>query len=282
MTLSPTSAEQFQLQRRYLAAVDFARKAGQSTLKHLRPDLHVECKSDNSPVTIADREAEQILREHVLAAFPDDSILGEEFGAVTGTSEYRWVVDPIDGTKSFIAGVPLYGTIVGVQHRRQNVIGVVYIPGLDEIVHACIGQGAWHQVGSHAAQAARVSDCVELQDAIFVTSQRDNFDRRDAREKFFQLEAAAWVTRTWGDCYGYVLVATGRADLMVDPLMNQWDAVGIEPILREAGGVFADWQGGTDRFTQIEGFPGEGVGTNARLLPQVTAILGAGGPAPSR
>ncbi|MCA9189213.1 MAG: histidinol phosphate phosphatase, partial [Planctomycetales bacterium] len=135
MTLSPTSAEQFQLQRRYLAAVDFARKAGQSTLKHLRPDLHVECKSDNSPVTIADREAEQILREHVLAAFPDDSILGEEFGAVTGTSEYRWVVDPIDGTKSFIAGVPLYGTIVGVQHRRQNVIGVVYITGLAEIVH---------------------------------------------------------------------------------------------------------------------------------------------------
>lgn len=248
------------------AAKTFAVEAGKSTLNHFQQKVAVERKADDSPVTVADREAEQLLRRRIAENFPEDAIVGEEFDDVTGSSGYRWILDPIDGTKSFICGVPLYGTMVGVEFDKRSLAGVVYCPGLDEGIFAAKGQGAWHFQRGESPRPARVSSRKELSDAIFITSQVDTFARRDAAEAYRQLESAAYVTRTWGDCYGYLLVATGRVDVMVDPMMSVWDAAALQPILEEAGGTFTDWQGNPT----IHG--GEGVGTNGHLLQQVLEI----------
>ncbi len=244
-----------------------AREAGELTLRYFQQDnFQVQRKADDSPVTIADREAEQLLRRCIAAAFPDDGIIGEEFGEQPGTSGYCWILDPIDGTKSFISGVPLYGTMIGVEHERQSVVGVVFVPGLDECVYAAKGQGAWYVRGDASPKPARVSSRKTLAEGVFVTSQVDTFTRRGALAGYQRLEQTAYITRTWGDCYGYLLVAVGRADVMVDPVMNVWDAAAIQPIMEEAGGTFTDWQG------QPTIHSGEGVATNGHVLNEVLAI----------
>lgn len=255
------------------AAVD----AGRLTLDYFQQDnFQVQQKADSSPVTVADQRAEELLRQQIAAAFPGDGIIGEEFGEQSGTSGYRWILDPIDGTKTFIRGVPLYGTLIGVEHEGVSGVGVIYVPGLDELVYAARGQGAWYVKGGAAPVAARVSSRERLAEGLFVTSQIDSFAKRGAAEVFERLERAAHVTRTWGDCYGYLLVATGRAELMIDPLMNVWDAAAIQPILEEAGGAFTDWLG---RPT-IHG--GEGIGCNGRVLEEVLAITRSAPPLTSK
>jgi histidinol phosphatase-like enzyme (inositol monophosphatase family) len=244
-----------------------ATEAGRITLGYFRrEDVEVELKADASPVTVADREAEEHLRRRIAAEFPDDGIVGEEFPEQDGRSGFRWIVDPIDGTKSFIRGVPLYGTLVGVEHQGHGVVGVVEMPALDERLYAAKGQGAWHQPGSKEPQAARVSSCARLADALFCTTSVDGFHRIGRAVAFERLRDAALLTRTWGDCYGYVLVATGRAEVMIDPQMNVWDAAAIQPIVEEAGGTFTDWQG----KPTIRG--GQGIATNSRVLDEVLAI----------
>jgi histidinol-phosphatase len=241
--------------------------AGQHTLKYFQQaNYEVERKGDASPVTVADKEAEQLLRREIAAAFPDDGILGEEFGVVEGTSGYRWILDPIDGTKSFISGVPLYGTMIGVEKDTRSVIGIVYVPGLDEGVFASTGQGCWHWRGGAAPTRATVSLRKSLSQGTFVTSQVDSFAKRGAAEAFTALEKAAYVTRTWGDCYGYLLVATGRVEAMVDPIMNVWDAAAIQPIMEEAGGTFSSWSGEPTIHA------GEGLATNGHVLAEVLAV----------
>jgi histidinol phosphatase-like enzyme (inositol monophosphatase family) len=248
-------------------AVGAAREAGQLTLGFFqREDLAVERKADNSPVTAADRQAEQLLRRRIRDAFPDDGVLGEEFGEEAGTSGFRWILDPIDGTKSFICGVPLYGTLIGVERAGASVVGVIYIPGLNECVYAARGGGAWYTRGKAEPRPARVSQRDRFSDAVFLTSQLDTFYARGAQQVYLDLERAAYITRTWGDCYGYLLVATGRADVMVDPVMNVWDAAALQPILEEAGGVYTDWSGRPTIHA------GEGIGCNRLLLDQVLAI----------
>ena len=244
-------------------------EAGRITLEYFRrEDVEVELKADASPVTVADREAEEHLRRRIAAEFPDDGIVGEEFPERDGRSGFRWIVDPIDGTKSFIRGVPLYGTLVGVEHRGRGVVGVVEMPALDERLYAAAGQGAWHQLGSEEPGAARVSSSARLADALFCTTSVDGFHRIGRAEVFERLRDAALLTRTWGDCYGYVLVITGRAEVMIDPQMNVWDAAAIQPIVEEAGGTFTDWQG----KPTIHG--GQGIATNSRVLDEVLAITG--------
>ncbi len=260
-TVSPDLSDRLQF------AVDIARQAGEATLQYFQQgNYEVDLKTDDSPVTIADQQAEQLLRNQIAASFPEDGIIGEEYGKTEGSSDYCWVLDPIDGTKSFISGVPLYGTLVGVLHQQQAVIGVIFMPGLDEMIYAGQGQGAWYQRGTNKPQPARVSTRANLQDAVLVTTQIDSFAQRQAQQAFHDLEKDARITRTWGDCYGYLLVATGRADIMLDPIMNIWDAAAIQPILEEAGGTFTDWQG----VPSIH--QGEGVGTNGLLLEAVLHI----------
>lgn len=261
------SADSRELDVRLELARRIAREAGQQTLRFFRGnDFVVERKDDDSPVTIADRQAEQLLRKRIEEAFPADAIVGEEFGNREGTSEFRWILDPIDGTTSFISGVPLYGTLVGVEYRQRGIIGAIYFPALDELIYAGQGRGAWYSRSGAEPVAARVSGSQRLADGLFVTTQVDLFDQRDAGQVFRDLQRRAYITRTWGDCYGYLLVATGRADVMVDPAMRVWDAAPMQPILEEAGGVFTDWSG------EPTIFHGEGIATTRMLLAEVLEV----------
>ena len=249
-------------------AIAAGKDAGRLTLGYFQQDnFRVERKADASPVTIADRSAEQLLREQIAAAFPRDGILGEEFGTTGGTSGFNWILDPIDGTKSFISGVPLYGTMVAVEHEGSALAGFVFFPGLDEGVYAATGQGAWQWRGDEQPRRASASRKSKLSEGLFVTSQVDTFAQRGAAKAFEALQQAAYLTRTWGDCYGYFLVATGRAELMVDPILNVWDAAAVQPIVEEAGGTFTDWQGNATIHA------GEAIATNGRLLEEVLAIV---------
>lgn len=253
-----------QIVARMNAATAMARRAGELTLTYFQKNVSVERKEDNSPVTIADKEAEQLLRREIANRFPLDGIIGEEFGEQEGESGYRWILDPIDGTKSFISGVPLYGTMVGVEHAGQAVVGAVFIPGLNEMVYAAKGQGAWHVVNQAAPVRARVDPNIQdLSQGLFVTSQIDTFRARGAESVYRELEGHAYVTRTWGDCYGYLLVATGRAAAMVDPILNVWDAAAVQPIILEAGGEFVDWKG------QASIYSGDAIGAAPGVLEQV-------------
>lgn len=242
-------------------------EAGRLTLEFFQQrDLAVERKGDDSPVTKADRQAELLMRERIAAAFPDDGVVGEEHGEIKRSSPFQWILDPIDGTKSFIAGVPLYSVLIGVLREGQSVSGVIHVPGLEETVYAAKGQGAWWQRPGAEPVPARVSTTARLADGVFATSQVDSFAQRNAASAYSELERAAYITRTWGDGYGYLLLATGRIEAMVDPIMNLWDAAAIQPVLEEAGGTFTDWKGDPGVHA------GEGVGTNSLVLDEVIAI----------
>ncbi len=256
------------LSDRLKLAREIAVLGGKKTLEFFQKDNYeVERKADASPVTAADRAAETLLRERISAAFPQDAILGEEFGEEAGESGFRWILDPIDGTKSFISGAPLYGTMVGVEFEGQCPVGVVYIPGLDEGVYAAKGQGAWHFRGDAEPVRAQASKCQDLSQGVFVTSQVDSFWLREGGAEVFQeLQKRAYVTRTWGDCYGYLLVATGRVEVMVDPEMNVWDAAAVQPIMEESGASFTDWSGQPTIHSQ------EGIGAAPGVVEEVLAI----------
>ena len=261
-------ADPTDIARRLELAVAAARQAGNITLEYFRTDdLEISRKRDDSPVTIADHKAEELLRDKISSAFPQDAILGEEYAEQQGSSGYRWILDPIDGTKSFIHGVPLYGTLIGLEYEGESVLGVIRIPALDECLYAAKGQGAWYFVGHNEPKLTRVSQRKPLAKALFVTSEVINFDKTSRRKVYDRLQAATRLTRTWGDCYGYLMVATGRADLMVDPVMAIWDAAALLPILEEAGGTFTDWQG--RRTIQS----GEGIATNGLILSEVLEIV---------
>lgn len=248
-------------------ARSIALQAGEVTLQHFQTrQLSVERKPDDSPVTIADRKAEQLLRREIQAHFPEDAILGEEFEDIEGHSGYRWILDPIDGTKSFICGIPLYSTLIGIEFDGAAVVGVIHLPALREMVYAGSGQSAWHVVGDADPVPAKVSDRQTLADGCFVMSQVDLFSEYGRQDAYHQLEQKAYITRSWGDGYGYLLVATGRIEVMVDPVMHIWDAAAIQPVMEEAGGTFTDWQG-NPTFTS-----GEGIGTNGKVLDEVLAI----------
>jgi histidinol-phosphatase len=241
-------------------AIDAAYLAGKRTLAYFQTGVQADLKADNTPVTIADREAEQVLRLRIAESFPDHAILGEEEGQTDGSVPYRWIVDPIDGTKSFLAGVPLYGVLVGVEVEGEAKVGVIYLPALNEMVAAADGLGCtWN------GRQCRVSNVDRLEDSVIVSSSIVSCQRRS--DAFDRLSAQTRVQRTWGDAFGYALVATGRAEIMVDPSMNPWDCAPMLPILREAGGVFTDWQG----TPTIHG--PDAVGVNAALAGQVLEIL---------
>jgi len=249
-------------------AVAAAREAGRITLEHFRrDDLTVERKSDDSPVTVADHRAEEYLRREIAEHFADDGVLGEELPERPGTSGFRWILDPIDGTKSFIHGVPLYSTLVGVERDGEPLLGVIRIPAMDEGVHAAIGQGAWYASGDEPPIEARVSTTESLAEGLFLTSEVDSFDEVGRRDAYHALQDAARISRTWGDAYGYLMVATGRAEVMVDPVVNLWDLAALKPIIEEAGGRFTDWQG------EATVHSGQAVATNGSVHEDVLAIL---------
>jgi histidinol-phosphatase len=254
----------------FLSAVsDLAQLAGATAMRHFRRGVAVETKGDGSPVTVADRDAEQVARAWIEQRFPHDGILGEEFGMTREDAPRRWVIDPIDGTKSFVRGVPLWGAMVAVCEGEHVLAGAICIPGGDamELVAAAPGAGCWWN-----GARCRVSDVASLAQATVLTTD-DRFLERPARaEPWRRLTHQAAVSRTWGDCYGYVLVATGRAEVMTDPVLSPWDAAPLLPIIEEAGGVFTSWDG------RRTAFGGDALATNAHLANVVRATLGGGAP----
>jgi len=216
----------------------------------LKDDLQVDLKSDQSPVTAADRGAEELLRREILSAYPDDSVLGEEFGETTGTSGYRWILDPVDGTKSFVHGTPLFGMLIGLQQNGENVAGICRLPAVQEVIYAQRGRGAWWQRGTAPVIPARISSVQTLPESLFCYTAVEGFQEIDRVDVLDALSRRVRLSRGWGDCYGHMLVATGRAEIMVDPLLAEWDACALIPIVEEAGGVFMDWQG---RSTAVGG-----------------------------
>lgn len=251
-----------QLQGRLDFAVEVAWRAGRAALAHYQTGVAAEAKPDASPVTAADRAAERTARELIADRFPDDAILGEEEGETGAGAELRWILDPIDGTKTFVRGVPLFGVMVALQHGERAVLGVLHFPALDETVYAAQGLGCWWN-----GRRARVSDTAAIGEALVVTTDSTALERSARGDGWRRLAAAAALTRTWGDCYGYALVATGRAEAMLDPVLSIWDAAALGPIIEEAGGVFTDWHGTPDHLVD------SAVATNAALARTIRELL---------
>lgn len=266
--MSPVSQD---VAERLQFALAIAQEAGDLTLKYFRRnDLKVDRKSDASPVTIADREAEQHLRERIAKRYPGDAIFGEEFGQQSGTTGFKWTLDPIDGTKSFIHGIPMYSNLVAVLQNDNPLIGVINVPALGEAVYAAKGSGCWYIPSKNAElQPARVSKTARLADSLFVTSEVRNFEKlrkQDTLDVFIKLQQAARLTRTWGDAYGYLMVATGRAELMIDPEMSLWDSAPLQTVIEEAGGFFCDWQGNPTIHS------GDSLATNGLITEEVLSF----------
>jgi histidinol phosphatase-like enzyme (inositol monophosphatase family) len=242
-------------------AVDLARGAGEITLKYFRKTPETSTKTDGSYVTIADREAEAYMRRQIAERFPDDGILGEEEGESRGRSGRRWIIDPIDGTFAFVHGVPFYGVLIGVEMEGEMRVGVINIPAVDEIVSAAKGLGCYLN-----GERARVSQTARLEDALLLCTDFTACARYGFGEAAELLQQRVKASRTWGDCYGYVLVATGRADVMLDPVMNLWDCAALLPIMEEAGGTFTDWRG----VRTAAG--GNSIATNGLLFDEVMGL----------
>ena len=246
------------------AVSELARLTGGTALRHYRTNLTIDRKDDGSPVTVADREAERAARDWIARRFPDDGIVGEEFGSQSGTSGRIWVLDPIDGTKTFICGVPLWGSLIAVIERDTVLAGAAAFPALGELVAAARGEGCWHD-GVRCA----VSPVARLADATVLTSDVQRFEAPAHLRGWAELAGAAALARTWGDCYGYLLVATGRAEAMVDVGLNPWDIACFVPIVEEAGGRLTDFAG--RRYPPLAA----AIATNAALAAEARRLLGA-------
>lgn len=243
--------------------VETAYLAGKSTLGYFQSGVQVDFKPDNTPVTVADRRAEELIRNRIEARFPTHAIVGEEFGLKeTQGSSHRWFIDPIDGTKSFMRGVPLYGILIGLEIEGRVQAGAVYCPALDEMVYAADGLGCWWN-----GRRARVSTVSELRRSFVAITDPRSFAVQQRQAEFERLAKTCYHMAGWSDCYGYLLVATGRVEVMLDPIMNVWDCGPFPPILREAGGFFGDWQGNETIFNK------EAIACSQALLPELLSVL---------
>ena len=243
-------------------AVDLGRGAGDITLQYFRKRPETSTKADGSYITIADRQAEEYLRREIAKRFPNDGVLGEEEGESQGKSGRRWIVDPIDGTFAFVHGVPFYGVLIALEIEGELSVGVVNIPVLGEVVSAAKGLGCFLN-----GEPARVSATNELKDALLLSTDFSACARYGFGRAAELLQERAKTSRTWGDCYGYVLVATGRADVMLDPVVNLWDCAALLPIVEEAGGTFTDWRGARTAAG------GNAIATNGRLFEEVMGLV---------
>jgi histidinol-phosphatase len=244
------------------AVAEVARAAGDIAKNYFGKNPETRTKSDGSPVSVADINAERAAREWIERRFPDDGILGEELPLSRPGATRRWILDPIDGTYSFLQSVPLWGTLVAVAEGESVIAGAAYFPAVDEILVAAPGLGCWWN-GSRA----HVSTVNRLADARLLTSDARFLRDSERRERWTRLQNGVRAMRTWGDCYGYLLVATGRADVMVDDVLSDWDAAALLPIIVEAGGAFTDWRGHTTAFG------GDAIATNANLAGVTREIL---------
>ena len=251
------------LQEYFDFAVETAYLAGRLTLAYFQTGVPAEIKSDNSPVTVADRLAEELVRSRIEKSYPQHAIIGEEHGVKESTgSSHRWFIDPIDGTKSFLRGVPLYGVLIGLEIDGIVEVGAAYFPPLDEMVAAASGLGCWWN-----GRRVHVSKVNKLHQAYFCCTDAASFRKNGRAEVYDRVAKAVYFRPGWGDAYGYACVATGRAEIMMDPVMNVWDCGPFPPIFRETGGYFGDWQGNETIYSC------EALATNQALLPEILEII---------
>ena len=241
-------------------AVELAERAGTLTLSYFdKPDLRVDAKPDGTEVTNADRGAESLIRDHILEHYPHDSILGEEHGTVDGSSGRTWIVDPIDGTFGFVRGVPLYSTLIAVVDEVGPAVGVIHLPALSQTVGAARGEGCWFD-----STRCSVGGRATVDGALICSSDWG----AASDQQLLSLKHAGAHMRTWGDAYGYAMVAAGKAEAMVDPICSTWDLAPIPVIIHEAGGTFSSLEGdpGFDR--------GNGVATNGVIHDELLGLIG--------
>jgi len=225
-----------------LCAGDIAKR---EILKHWNTDFKVEWKPDNSPVTIADKNAEESVRAFAQKETPEFGFIGEEFGQENPKAEYQWVLDPIDGTKSFIHGVPLFGTLIAILRKGAPIAGLVQLPALNSKIWAAKGEGAFTDDG----RVVRVSDTDKLENSLVLSSTINTMERKGYGEWFSGIRKNAKLYRGWGDCFGYYLVACGKAEIMADPVVSLWDIAPYPLIFEEAGGKFSTLKGEKSLFS---------------------------------
>lgn len=214
-------------------------EAGRLSLGYFQTGIRPEFKDDDTPVTVADREGEGSIRARIEARYPDHAIVGEEFAEKEPQgSSCRWYVDPIDGTKAFVRGVPLYAVLLALEIDGEVEVGAAYFPALDELISAATGLGCYWN-----GRRAKVSDANTLSEAVVCFTEAQSFDEYGRSREWERIRNAAYSSRGWSDAYGHLLVATGRAEAMVEPAINPWDCAPFLPIIREAGGYFGDWSG---------------------------------------
>ena len=200
-------------------------------------DVAIELKADQTPVTAADRGAEELMRAMIAKRFPAHGVLGEEFGNDRIDAEFVWVLDPIDGTKSFATACPLFGTLIALLHHGQPVLGCIHQPILNQLV---VGDGTATTLNG---KPVRLREPAGLGSATLLVSDSLSVSKHQSAAGWNDLCGRVRMLRTWGDCYGYLLLATGWADIMGDPIMSPWDIAALVPVIRGAGGVITDWQG---------------------------------------
>lgn len=216
---------------------ELAKASSNIIRKYFRTEVNIETKEDNSPVTIADKKAEEVMRELISKNYPEHGIFGEEFGESNKGSEYTWILDPIDGTKSFICGAYSFGTLIGLLKNGEPILGVYSHPVLNDFL---IGDNLETKINGVKTS---VRNCGKLSDAVLLTTDHISIEKYQNIEKFNNLIRKVKLYRNWGDCYGYYLLATGYADIMIDPIMSPWDLLPLIPIVKGAGGVITDYQG---------------------------------------
>lgn len=247
--------------------LDFAREiawdAGQLTLGYFQSGVRPDWKADQTPVTVADRDAEALIRQRIESKFPSHAIVGEEHGLKESQgSSFRWIIDPIDGTKSFIRGVPMYGVLIGLEIDEEVQVGIAHFPALNEMVSAATGLGCYLN-----GRRAWVSDKTKLEESYLIHINYRTFETHGKGAAFERLSSRAYFNAGWCDAYGYALVATGRAEIACDPIMNVWDCGPFPPIFAEAGGYFGDWAGNRTIYAE------EALGTTNPLLDVVLATI---------
>ena len=240
-----------------------ASASGDIIMRYFRRDFTVETKADDSPVTIADREAEAVMREMIMKEYPEHGIIGEEFGNHNQEAEYQWVLDPIDGTKSFVSGTFLFGTLIGLMKAGQPIVGAIHHPVTS---HLLIGAGEEARLNG---EIVRVGETSKLRDAVMCYTDFIHVGQYQNGIAFQQLMGKTKFNRTWGDCHGYFLLATGGIDIMLDPVMSLWDIVALVPIVEGAGGLITSWDGGSP-------LSGNGIiASNRHLHGQTLRVLNA-------
>jgi len=246
--------------------VDFIRSLAEASGEvikryYAKVNLTIEFKEDQSIVTQADREGEAVMRDMISKAYPHHGIIGEEFGSANTDSEFVWTLDPVDGTISFASGCPLFGTLIGLLRDGKPVLGAIHQPVLNQL---CVGDNHEATLNGRRVQLRQTHD---LSQAVLLTTDVENIARYQKKEGFDNLLGQTRMFRTWGDCYGYLLLASGGADIMLDPIMNPWDIIPLIPVIQGANGVITTWAG------KDASHGSSCVAANKQLHPRVLELL---------